>query len=240
MHVTSLMEETNGKVLNGWKEIASYLRRGLRTVQRWEELYELPIRRPAGKDRASVFALTEELDKWLSESWRHERVSDPEILRVRLEQIEREKARIYSVLQLAQKESGGRKKTVLAVDDNEAFRYAVTKIVSKGGHVPLSAENGTQAIELAKAEQPAVILLDVNMPDLNGYEVCRRLKSDPATARIPVIFLSATEKNTAAIEKGIAAGAETFLFSPIDSDQLLAVLHGAIVKHGAGADTRVV
>ena len=226
------MEETSGKVLNGWKEIATYLRRGLRTVQRWEELYELPIRRPAGKDRASVFALSEELDQWLSESWRHERVSDPEILRLRLEQIEREKARIYSVL--AQHESSDKKKTVLAVDDNEAFRYAITKIVSKGGYVPLSAENGTQAIELAKAEKPSVILLDVNMPDLNGYEVCRRLKSDPATARIPVIFLSATDKNTSAIEKGIAAGAETFLFSPIDSDQLLAVLHGTIVKHANG------
>lgn len=230
------MDQTHGKVLNGWKEIATYLRRGLRTVQRWEELYELPIRRPAGKDRASVFALTEELDQWLSESWRHDRVSDPEILRVRLEQIEREKARIYSVL--AQHENGDKKKTVLAVDDNEAFRYAVTKIVSKGGHVPLSAENGTQAIELAKAEQPTVILLDVNMPDLNGFEVCRRLKSDPATARIPVIFLSATEKNTAAIEKGIAAGAETFLFSPIDSDQLLAVLHGTMVKHSVKADNQ--
>ena len=229
------MEETKGKVLNGWKEIATYLRRGLRTVQRWEELYELPIRRPAGKDRASVFALTEELDQWLAESWRHERVTDPEILRLRLEQIEREKARIYSVIQTFHQENGGKKKTVLAVDDNEAFRYAITKIVSKGGHLPISAENGTQAIELAKAEKPAVILLDVNMPDLNGYEVCKRLKSDPETARIPVIFLSATDKNLSAIERAIAAGAETFLFSPIDSDQLLAILHGTMVKHASGS-----
>ena len=95
----------------------------------------------------------------------------------------------------------------------------------------VEAHSGTEALKRVLESEFAVILLDVNMPDLNGYEVCRRLKSDPATAPIPVIFLSATDKKTAAIEKGIAAGAETFLFSPIDSDQLLAVLHGTMIKH---------
>lgn len=58
----------NRRVLNSWKEIASYMGRGVRTVQRYERAYKLPVRRPAGKDRTSVMALREELDRWLSSS----------------------------------------------------------------------------------------------------------------------------------------------------------------------------
>ena len=64
----SLDTRENRRILNSWKEIASYMGRGVRTVQRYEQAYKLPVRRPAGKDRTSVMALREELDRWLSSS----------------------------------------------------------------------------------------------------------------------------------------------------------------------------
>jgi CheY-like chemotaxis protein len=118
----------------------------------------------------------------------------------------------------------------MAVDDNDAFRYAITRVVERGGHRPVAAANGEEALRLAKLQQPDLILLDVNMPDLQGYEVCRRLKNDRATAHIPVVFLSATAKSQSAIEECIKAGGESFLFSPVEPDQLLAVVHAALVK----------
>lgn len=218
--------------LNGWKEIAQYLDRGVRTIQRWEKVYALPIHRPAGKDRAAVFALQDELDEWRTNAWKHADSDDPAILRLRLQQLESEVRRIRATLNRLEVRTplDVRPKTIMAVDDNEAFRYTITKVVERGGHTPIEAMNGTQALALAKKHLPDLILLDVNMPDLPGYEVCRLLKEDPATSHIPVVFLSATDRNPSAIERAIAAGAESFLFAPVEPEQLMAVVHGALVK----------
>lgn len=123
--------------------------------------------------------------------------------------------------------------TLLVVDDNEAHNYALSKSLQSAGATVLSAHTGSETLELAK-KIPDVILLDVNLPDLNGFEVCRRIKSDPATKDIAVIFISATyqDPNSKALAQSV--GAETYLFHPVDKQQLLAVIQGQIHRSTDG------
>ena len=81
--------------------------------------------------------------------------------------------------------------TVLAVDDNDAIRYSVVRRLRDAGFHVIEASTGAEALRLAKQE-PVLITLDINLPDIDGFEVCRRLKSDPATREIPVLHLSAS------------------------------------------------
>ena len=80
--------------------------------------------------------------------------------------------------------------TVLAVDDDEATRYSLARRLRGAGFRVLEAATGAEALRLAR-EEPVLITLDINLPDMDGFEVCRRLKSDPATREIPVLHLSA-------------------------------------------------
>src|SRR5690242_1920396 len=80
--------------------------------------------------------------------------------------------------------------TVLVVDDTPANLSLLAGLLRDNYRV-LLANNGSKALELAKAEPPALILLDVMMPEMDGYEVCRRLKADARLARVPVLFLTA-------------------------------------------------
>ncbi|HMH89901.1 MAG TPA: response regulator, partial [Streptosporangiaceae bacterium] len=79
---------------------------------------------------------------------------------------------------------------VLLVDDDEAKRYLMGTWLRRGGHTVIEAGTGKEALE--KAGSAELIVLDVNLPDMLGYEVCRQIKADPATAAIPVVQVSAT------------------------------------------------
>ncbi len=117
--------------------------------------------------------------------------------------------------------------TVLEVDDFEPHNYAMARMLENAGSKVLRARTGEEALALA-AQKPDAILLDVNLPDLNGFEVCRRLKSDPATANIPVVFLTATYQHASAKAMAESVGAKSLLFYPVEKNQLLAVLRGQI------------
>lgn len=93
----------------------------------------------------------------------------------------------------------------------------------------LSAFTGTDTLQLAQGS-PDLVLLDVNLPDVNGYEVCRRLKANEQTRHIPVVFISATHQTTMAVNEAKEAGAETFLFYPVETDHLMMVVHGVLRK----------
>jgi CheY-like chemotaxis protein len=127
--------------------------------------------------------------------------------------------------------------TLLVVDDNEAHNYALSKSLKAAGANVLSAHTGSETLELAK-QKPNVILLDVNLPDLNGFEVCRRIKADPNTKGIAVIFISATyqDPNSKALAQSV--GAETYLFHPVDKQQLLAIIQGQIQRATDGHPVR--
>lgn len=119
--------------------------------------------------------------------------------------------------------------TILAVDDYEPHNYAISRMLQKAGGNVLRARSGKEALTMA-AEHPDAILLDVNLPDISGFEVCRRLHNDPNTAKIPVVFLTATYKNPGAKAMAESVGGNTVLFYPVEQDQLFAVIRGAIAQ----------
>lgn len=117
---------------------------------------------------------------------------------------------------------------ILNVDDNEAGRYAVTRDLRRKGYEVLDAATGREALELASSEQPDLVLLDVRLPDIDGFEVCRRLKADPGTAGIPVLHLSASYSDNPSRVRGLTAGADGYLTEPVDPEVLHATVNALL------------
>jgi DNA-binding response OmpR family regulator len=116
--------------------------------------------------------------------------------------------------------------TVLLVDDDEAKRYVLATWLRRAGHTVTEAGTGAGALtQLGAAE---LVLLDVNLPDMSGFEVCRRIKSDPATAAIPVIQVSATAVEVADRAHGLTQGADAYLVEPTEPEELLATVAAAL------------
>ena len=106
---------------------------------------------------------------------------------------------------------------VLAVDDELQMRDLLNLFLTRDGYNVLLASNGEDAIELAKKENPQIILLDIKMPGINGIEVCRRLKANRKTQSIPIIMISALGDHKM---EAIEAGADDFINKPIDMLEL--------------------
>lgn len=111
--------------------------------------------------------------------------------------------------------------TVLLVDDNPINLRILHRTLEGSGYRLLTARSGTAALELIRAETPSLVLLDVMMPDLDGFEVCQRLKADPATSGIAVIFLSALDDSQAKV-RGFAVGGVDYIAKPFQSDEVVA------------------
>jgi len=185
-------QHSEARRLIGWDEIARYIGRSVRTVQRWEREAELPVRREQPHARGEVTADPVELSRWL----------------LKTPVLKRDTVRHQPM--------------VLVVDDNQGHAYAVARIMSKHGFVVMQAYTGQEALENAR-RKPDLIFLDVHLPDIDGFEICRRLKADPETAAIPVLFLSSTVSAEVGANRAIALGAAGFLSHPPDSKQLLEV-----------------
>lgn len=119
------------------------------------------------------------------------------------------------------------KPLILNVDDDEASRYAVSRILKQAGFNVIEAATGTEALRQVR-DQPDLILLDVQLPDVLGFEVCRRIKADPITAAIPVLMLSATHVHSEAMIEGLAEGAEGYLAETIDPKVLVAYVNALL------------
>lgn len=111
--------------------------------------------------------------------------------------------------------------TILVVDDNEPSRYTLRRMLQSQGYSVLEAATGAETF-VAAQQNPDLIILDVRLPDLNGYEVCRRLKSAPATASIPVLHLSATFADSESRAEGLEKGADGYLTYPVEPRELVA------------------
>jgi diguanylate cyclase (GGDEF)-like protein/PAS domain S-box-containing protein len=111
--------------------------------------------------------------------------------------------------------------TVLIVDDTESGREILESVLLGQGYNLLFASDGYGALELAAAHNPDVILLDVMMPGLSGFDVCKRLRADPALAEVPVVLVTALDDADSRIQ-GIEAGADDFLSKPIDRREVRA------------------
>lgn len=110
---------------------------------------------------------------------------------------------------------------VLIVDDNPINLKVLLEVLEAGGHTVLAATGGTKALEIAAQAHPRVVLLDVQMPEMDGYQVCRRLKGDPETAGIPVILMTAADREET-IRAGGEVGAEGYLPKPFRQEDVLA------------------
>ena len=111
---------------------------------------------------------------------------------------------------------------ILNVDDNDGARYAKTRILQSAGFRVMEAANGTDALAMVREEDPALVLLDVKLPDINGIEVCRRIKADPDTNCVLVLQTSAALTGRADKIRGLEGGADNYLAAPIEADELVA------------------
>src|SRR5262245_40106104 len=115
----------------------------------------------------------------------------------------------------------GRQGTVLYVDDDEANRFAFTCLFREAGFDVEEAATGSEALRLVKG-LPDLVILDVNLPDIDGFEVCRRIKSHPATTPIPVMHLSGVTVSPAQMTHALEEGADAYLTKPVEPQELLA------------------
>lgn len=116
---------------------------------------------------------------------------------------------------------GRQKNLVLAVDDKPQNLQFLGKLLSDNGYEVGLAQSGSQALSFVKKDEPDLILLDIMMPELDGYEVCRALKSDFSSRHIPVIFLTAKTASEDVV-KGFDAGGVDYVTKPFNSMELLA------------------
>jgi signal transduction histidine kinase len=117
---------------------------------------------------------------------------------------------------------------ILAVDDDEALRHSLARSLREAGYQVIEGKSGGEALELVK-QAPDLITLDVDLPDIHAFEVCKKIKSDPATAHIPVLYVSSTYVEPNARVQGLASGADAYLAEPIDREEFVATV-GALLR----------
>jgi PAS domain S-box-containing protein len=114
---------------------------------------------------------------------------------------------------------------ILNVDDNEIGLYTKTRILRQAGFDVIEAANGMDALQAVRTQHPDLVLLDLQLPDVDGFEVCRRIKSDPASARLPVLHITATAGIAPDSEASSAeSGADIFLQQPVEPQEIITVV----------------
>lgn len=124
--------------------------------------------------------------------------------------------------------------TILVVDDEPDLVELISYNLSQQGHTVLTANNGVDAIEHAKARQPDLVVLDVMMPELNGIEVAKRLRAQTETASVPIIMLTAKTEESHEIE-GLDAGADDYITKPFSMQVLLARIDAMARRTGGSS-----
>ncbi|HIP95728.1 MAG TPA: response regulator [Anaerolineae bacterium] len=122
---------------------------------------------------------------------------------------------------------------ILIAEDEKDIRDLVVFSLTYGGFEAISAANGIEAVAKAEAELPDLILMDVRMPKMSGYEACEKLKLNPSTRDIPVVFLSAKGQE-AEIRQGLSAGAEEYILKPFAPDELVRRVQEILRRTGGG------
>jgi len=112
---------------------------------------------------------------------------------------------------------------ILIVDDSEVQLYALRKVLESAGHEVFAAENGADGIELAVNEHPDLILMDVVMPEMSGFQATRKLSRRKETANIPVIFVTTKDQDSDRIW-GMRQGAADYITKPVDRKYLLSTI----------------
>jgi CheY-like chemotaxis protein len=118
--------------------------------------------------------------------------------------------------------------TVVLADDDDVGRYVIATMLRRAGFAVSEVADGINAVTRVAADQPDIAVLDVKMPGLDGFEACRRLKSDEATRHIPVLMLSATFLETEAQVEGLENGADAYLTQPVEAPVLAATIRSLL------------
>ena len=120
---------------------------------------------------------------------------------------------------------------ILIAEDERDIRDLVAFTLRFAGHEVVAASNGEEAVQMAPQANPDLILMDVRMPRMTGYDACRVMKSNPDLKDIPVVFLSAKGQESE-IQTGLEAGAEEYLLKPFAPDQLTERVKAILAKFG--------
>jgi DNA-binding response OmpR family regulator len=123
------------------------------------------------------------------------------------------------------------KRRVLIVDDTKDILVVVSKRLQSWGYEPLTAESGEEGLRIAQERLPDLILLDIMMPKMKGRDVCARLKADPKTRHIPVIFLTALGLADH-IQAGMELGADDYIVKPFEPAELKERISVVLARHG--------
>ena len=117
---------------------------------------------------------------------------------------------------------------ILVVDDDPVLRKGTVRLLKKAGYTVLDVDNGTKALEVTAADQPDVILLDVHLPDINGMEVCRGIRSSTTLYRPCIVMLSSMHRRSEDLVKGLESGADGYIVRPIPNNELLARVNAMV------------
>ncbi len=120
---------------------------------------------------------------------------------------------------------------ILIAEDERDIRDLITFTLRFANYDVVAASNGEEAVTLARKEVPDLILMDVRMPRMTGYEACAVIKAEPNLKNIPIIFLSAKGQD-AEIQAGLQAGAVEYLLKPFAPDQLTERIQAILAQHG--------
>ncbi|HZP11255.1 MAG TPA: response regulator transcription factor [Nevskiaceae bacterium] len=126
---------------------------------------------------------------------------------------------------------------ILVVDDDAHIREVVTFALQKAGYAVVAADNGEQALHRFAAERPALVVLDILMPELDGTEVCRRLRADPANRSVPIIFLSSKDDEVDRIV-GLELGGDDYVGKPFSPRELVARARACLRRAAIPATTK--
>ncbi|HKD67334.1 MAG TPA: response regulator [Candidatus Binataceae bacterium] len=126
---------------------------------------------------------------------------------------------------------------VLVVDDNPATLYSTSRVLRSADFEVTEAATGKEALDLA-AKGTDIVMLDVNLPDIHGFEVCQRLRGDPRTARLPIIHVSATFVTDADKARGLDSGCDGYLTHPVDPPVLIATVNAFLRARNAEQELR--
>ena len=117
---------------------------------------------------------------------------------------------------------------ILIVDDSPSQLLGMKRIVEKLGHEAVTAEDGAAGVEAAKATLPDLILMDVVMPNLNGFQATRAISKEPTTAQIPVVLVTTKDQETDKVW-GMRQGAKAYITKPFTESQLIEVINSLLV-----------
>jgi len=118
---------------------------------------------------------------------------------------------------------------ILIVDDSPSQLLGLKRLVEKMGHEALTAEDGAAGVEAAKRELPDLVLMDVVMPNLNGFQATRSITKEPTTAHIPVILVTTKDQDTDRVW-GMRQGARAFVTKPVNEAELTQAVKEALAK----------